>query len=245
MLSCRTRLFKMAVLVLFSLCTLTKIPAQGTYPKIEASFNVTNLTTDPFDYTVTDVRVQILQPDNSTVLLPAFFDGGTTWRVRHTPTMAGIYSVLGVTLNGSPLSVASLQPAAWTVAGPPTDAGFIRVDPSNPRRFITGNGKRFFPRGEDVAWDTGSYYVTNIFWKMGAAHENWSRVWMDHWDGKNLDWPAYGPTLPPGQLNLTVAQKWDCDCGGGGTGGRSFPDDPAASRAVFDHCGLKLGAESL
>ncbi len=209
MLSCRARLLKTAVLVLFSLSALTKIPAQGTYPKIEASFNITNLTTDPFDYTVTDVRVQILQPDNSTVLLPAFFDGGTTWRVRHTPALAGIYSVLGVTMNGSPLSVASLQPASWTIAGPPTDAGFIRVDPSNPRRFITANGKRFFPRGEDVAWDTGSYYVTNIFWKMGAAHENWSRVWMDHWDGKNLDWPAYGPTLPPGQLNLTVAQKWD------------------------------------
>jgi hypothetical protein len=195
--------------VVFSICPLTKIPAQGTYPKIEASFNITNLTTDPFDYTVTDVRVQILQPDNSTVLLPAFFDGGTTWRVRHTPTMAGIYSVLGVTLNGSPLSVASLQPASWTVAGSPTDPGFIQVDPSNPRRFITSNGKRFFPRGEDVAWDTDGYNVTNIFWKMGAAHENWSRVWMDHWDGKNLDWPASGPTLPLGQLNLTVAQKWD------------------------------------
>jgi hypothetical protein len=199
----------MAVLVLFSLCPLTKTPAQGTYPKIEASFNITNLATDPFDYTVTDVRVQILQPDNSTVFLPAFFDGGTIWRVRHTPTMAGTYTVLGVTLNGAPLSVAGLQPAAWTIAGSPTDAGFIRVDPSNPRRFITANGKRFFPRGEDVAWDAGSYSVTNIFWRMGAAHENWSRVWMDHWDGKNLDWPASGPTLPPGQLNLTVAQKWD------------------------------------
>ena len=81
------------MLVVFSIGTLTNIPAQGTYPKIEASFNITNLTTDPFDYTVTDVRVQILQPDNSTVLLPAFFDGGTTWRVRHTPTLAGVYSI--------------------------------------------------------------------------------------------------------------------------------------------------------
>ena len=209
MLSCRTRLFKMVVLVLFSLCTLTKIPAQGTYSKIEALFNITNLTTDPFDYTVTDVRVQILQPDNSTVLLPAFFDGGTTWRVRHAPTMAGVYSVSRVTMNGNSLAVSNLQPASWTVAGSPTDPGFIQVDPSNPRRFITSNGKRFFPRGEDVAWDTDGYNVTNIFWKMGAAHENWSRVWMDHWDGKNLDWPASGPTLPLGQLNLTVAQKWD------------------------------------
>src|SRR5208283_558610 len=111
------RLFKMAILAVFLLFPLTKISAQGTYAKVEASFNITNLTTDPFDYTVTDVRVQILQPDNSTVMLPAFFDGGTTWRVRHTPTMAGIYSVLGVTLNGSSLSVASLQPASWTIAG--------------------------------------------------------------------------------------------------------------------------------
>ena len=112
-------------------------------------------------------------------------------------------------MNGTSWPSAICSRRSWTVAGSPTDAGFIRVDPSNPRRFITANGKRFFPRGEDVAWDTGSYYVTNIFWKMGAAHENWSRVWMDHWDGKNLDWPASGPMLPTGQLNLAVAQKWD------------------------------------
>jgi len=203
------RLFKTAILAVLSVCAVTKISAQGTYPKIEASFNISNLTTDPFDYTVTDVRVQILQPDNSIATLPAFFDGGTTWRVRHTPTMAGVYSVTQVAMNGTPISVSNLQPTSWTVAGSPTDAGFIRVDPSNPRRFITSNGKRFFPCGEDVAWDTGAYDVTNIFWKMGAAHENWSRVWMDHWDGKNLDWPPSGPTLPLGQLNLTVAQKWD------------------------------------
>jgi len=205
--------FKMAFFALLLCCVLPRVSAQGTYSKIEASFNITSLATDPFDYTVTDVRMHILQPDNSTVSLPAFFDGGTTWRVRHTPAMAGTYGVSGITLNGSPLSVSNLQPSSWIVAGPPTDAGFIRVDPSNPRRFITSNGKRFFPRGQDVAWDVtdgqATYNVTNIFWKMGAAHENWSRVWMDHWDGKNLDWPAYGPTLPLGQLNLTVARKWD------------------------------------
>ena len=239
------RLFKTAVLVVFFLCALTKIPAQGTYTKIEASFNITNLTTDPFDYTVTDVRVQILQPDNSTVSLPAFFDGGTTWRVRHTPTMAGVYSISGVTLNGAPLSVGNLQPASWTVAGPPTDAGFIRVDPSNPRRFITGNGKRFFPRGEDVAWDQTQWHhnVTNIFWKMGAAHENWSRVWMDHWDGKNLDWPASGPTLADRPVESDGRAKMGLDFRGGGTGGHSFPDDPAASWAIFHQLWTRTGGK--
>jgi hypothetical protein len=216
----------MAVVALFLCCVLVRVSAQGTYAKIEASFNITNLTTDPFDFTATDVRARIVQPDNSTVSLPAFFDGGTTWRVRHAPAMAGTYNVSGITLNGSPLSVSGLQPGSWIVAGPPTDAGFIRVDPSNPRRFITGNGRRFFPRGEDVAWDVTdgdvTHNVTNIFWLMGAAHENWSRVWMDHWDGKNLDWPPYGPTLPLGQLNLTVAQKWDSIVAAAEQGGIHF-----------------------
>jgi hypothetical protein len=201
--------FKKAIFVLLLSCAVLRVSAQGTYSKIEASFNITNLTTDPFDYTVTDVRAQILQPDNSTVSLPAFFDGGTTWRVRHMPTMAGTYSVSGITENGSAISVSNLQPTSWQVAGPPTGTGFIRVDPNNARRFITSNGRRFFPRGEDAAWDVSPHNVTNIFWRMAAAHENWSRVWMDHWDGKNLDWPASGPTLPLGQLNLAVAQKWD------------------------------------
>src|SRR5258706_1589961 len=77
-----------------------RLPAQAdAYPKIEASFSVTNLATDPFDYTVTDIRVQITQPDSTTLSLPAFFDGGTTWRVRHTPMLAGLYQVTGTTLN--------------------------------------------------------------------------------------------------------------------------------------------------
>ena len=212
MFPCRIRLFKVVVLLLFPLCTLTKISAQGTYPKIEASFNITSLATDPFDYTVTDVRVQILQPDKSTISLPAFFDGGTTWRVRHTPTMAGTYSVSGVTLNGGTISVAGLTPSSWMVTGFPTGAGYVRVDTNNPRRFITSNGRRFFPVGENMAWSSSSANALNIFPKMGAAHETWSRVWMTHFYegsglGLNLDWPKVNNTF--GQLSLSNAQHWD------------------------------------
>ena len=212
MLPCHTRLFKMAVLVLFSLCTLTKISAQGTYPKIEASFTVNTPIADPFDYS-NDVRVLIIQPDSTTVSLPAFFDVNTTWRVRHTPTMAGVYGISNITLNGSPLSFSNLQPASWTVTGFPTSPGFVQVDPTNPRRFITSNGRRFFPVGQDVAWSSPSSDILNIFPKMGAAHETWSRVWMTHFYdngttlGLNLDWPLVNNTF--GQLSLTNAQHWD------------------------------------
>ena len=192
------------------------IHAQGTYPKIEASFTVNTPIADPFDYS-NDVRVLLVQPDTSTLSLPAFFDGGTTWRVRHSPTMAGTYSVSNITLNGSPLSFSNLSPASWTVTGFPTSPGFVRVDPVNPRRFITSNGRRFFPVGQNVAWGysnnpSADYRVTTIFPKMGAAHENWSRVWMTHfydWQGLglNLDWPKVNNTF--GQLSLNNARNWD------------------------------------
>jgi hypothetical protein len=171
---------------------------------------------DPFDYS-NDVRVLMVQPDASTISLPVFFDGGTTWRVRHTPTMAGLYSISNITLNGSPLSFSNLSPASWTVTGFPTSPGFVRVDPANPRRFITSNGRRFFPIGQNVAWGysnspSADYRVTTIFPKMGAAHENWSRVWMTHfydWQGLglNLDWPKVNNTF--GQLSLNNARNWD------------------------------------
>ena len=206
------RFFQTAMLGAFSLCALAQVSAQGTYPKIEASFNITNLTTDPFDYTVTDVRVQILQPDNSIISLPAFFDGGTIWRVRHTPMMAGVYSISNVMMNGSPLSVSNLQLTSWTVTGFPTSPGFVRVDPTDSRRFITSDGRRYFPVGENMAWSSPSANATNIFPKMGAAHENWSRVWMTHFYagnglGLNLDWPKVNNTF--GQLSLMVATNWD------------------------------------
>lgn len=196
-----------------ALLTLTLIAGSApanpgdSYPRIEASFNLPNFATDPFDYTTTDVRVQIVQPDGSSVSLPAFYDGGSTWRVRHTPLAPGPYRIAVVTLNGQPVSAANLQPTAWNVTDPATGPGFVRVDPANPRRFITDSGRRYFPVGENVAWDTSNRTnVTAIFSRMGAARENWSRVWMDHWDSKNLDWPKVGTF---GNLSLTVAQKWD------------------------------------
>src|SRR6266436_6272782 len=71
------RRFLAVFLLLAAVPAITTSTRGDSYPKIEASFSITNLATDPFDYTVTDVRVQILQPDSSTLSLPAFFDGGT------------------------------------------------------------------------------------------------------------------------------------------------------------------------
>jgi len=207
-------------LVIGALLAMSLSSWGDVYPKIEASFNILSLATDPFDYTQTDVRVQVAQPDGTTNSLPAFFDGGTTWRVRHTPALSGLYQVAGVTLNGQALTVSNLQPVSWTVSGWPASPGFVRVDPTNTNRFITSNGRRYFPLGHDVAWDvTSTTNVVGILARLGAAHENWSRIWMDDWDGKNLDWPRPGPL---GQFSLTVAQKWDAIVAAAEQGGICF-----------------------
>jgi len=186
--------------------------AGGTYSRIDASFNLPGLATDPFNYEVTDVKVDILQPDANTFTVSAFFDGGTTWRVRHMPTLPGTYSITGIRLNGTNAAYRNLTPTNWVVTGFPTGVGYVKVDPANPRRFLTSNGRRFYPVGEDMAWSSPSANALNIFPKMGAAHETWSRVWMTHfydWAGLglNLDWPKVNNTF--GQFSLTVASNWD------------------------------------
>jgi hypothetical protein len=201
-------------LLLFGCLLAAASSAQNlAYPKLESSFTVSGLSTSQavlFDYAQTDIKITITQPDLSSLVLPAFYDGGTTWRVRHTPTMAGAYQIARITLNGSPLSVSGLTPTSWNVTGFPTAPGYVRVDPQNPRRFITSNGRRYFPVGENVAWDTGGHNVTNVLTKLGAAHGNWARIWMDAWDGKNLDWNSNGSSPGAlGVLNLAVARKWD------------------------------------
>jgi hypothetical protein len=197
--------------VLYSCLASHVVLGQGAlYPKIEASFTISGISTDPvvlFDYTQTDVKVAILQPDSTTVTLPAFYDGGTTWRVRHSPAMPGIYQITGVTLNGSTISVGSLQPSSWVVSGFPTSPGFVSVDPANTNKFITSNGRRHFPLGNDVAWWTNNTQLGGIIAKLGGAHENWSRIWMMHfYDSLNLEWPKVGAL---GNFSLSVAQKWD------------------------------------
>lgn len=184
-----------------------------SYPRLDAAFNLSGVATDPFDFTATDVRVQIALPDASALSLPAFFDGGMSWRVRHTPRTAGTYQITGITLNGAPVVYTGLTVTNWTVAGPPTGPGYIRIDPTNPRCFVTDDGRRFFPAGHNVAWNPNvSNDYPRIFQRMGAARENWTRIWMTHfydWNGGglNLDWPKVGGAF--GQLNLAVARNWD------------------------------------
>ncbi|WP_157947562.1 DUF5060 domain-containing protein [Abditibacterium utsteinense] len=189
--------------------TLMKAPrAARTFSKIETSFRIAGEISDPFDFTKNDVRAAIRLPDGKILSLPAFFDGAQTWRVRHTPGAAGKYQVVAITRNGQKLPVQT-EPQSWIVDGE-TQPGFVRVDAKNPRRFALDSGARYYPFGTNAAWtggDAPDYPVW--FSRFKASGQNWSRIWMNHWDGKNLDWGNAGKSVELGQIDLGVARRWD------------------------------------
>jgi hypothetical protein len=182
---------------------------RGTYPHIETSFHLPGLKGDPFDYEEVNVQVTLRKPDGGTVDVPAFFDGDDTWRMRFTPNQPGQYAVITIKLNRQTAHEQNLEKKDWTVNGDP-QPGFVRVDKGDHSRFVFDGGARYFPLGQDQAWHSDKLpEIPDLFAKMHAAGENWTRVWMNHWDGKNLDWPAAGKPAKLGDIDLKVAKKWD------------------------------------
>ena len=98
-------------------------------------------------------------------------------------------------------------PSDWSIKSP-QNALFVRLDTRDKTRFSYSDGARYFPLGHNQAWHTdGLPDIPQLFDKMGESGENWSRVWMCHWDKENLDWPR--PAGDFGTLNLNVARRWD------------------------------------
>jgi Domain of unknown function (DUF5060) len=184
--------------------------AGGTYAKLEVAFELPQLSGNPFDFTQNDVKVTFLCPDSQRVMVPAFFDGGQTWRVRFTPVMPGKHAIVAVTLNGKEISPLNLQVRVFDVAGTP-QPGFVRIDPEDPLKFAFDDGTPYYPVGYNLGWrnENGPPLMDSLS-RMGQAGVNWTRIWMSHWDGKNLDWAQRTADQPKlGELNLATARLWD------------------------------------
>ena len=205
--------------VVLALLILTSLASAGTFGRIEAQFELPQLTGNPFDFEVNNVRVTIAAPDGKTIVLPAFFDGGTTWRVRHMPTGAGKWTIQSVTLNGKAAKPQAIEPREFDVRATPTTlpsaaAGYVRIDPKDKMRFAFDDGTPFYPLGYDLAWhhkgEPAMPPLVESLARMKAAGVNWTRIWMNVWDGKNLDWIEPTNASPKlGELDLTVAKHWD------------------------------------
>ena len=186
----------------------------GTFPVIEASFTL-RVIGNPFDFEQNDVKVAVAAPDGKSVVVPAFFDGGDTWRVRHAPAAPGQYAVKGVTLNGRPVDVGGLKTPGFDVAAAAPGRGFVRLTDSK-MNFVFDDGEPYYPVGYNLAWHhTGEPKMPPLvesIRRMGEARVNWTRIWMNHWDAKNLDWIEQPNEIAQpklGELSLPVARHWD------------------------------------
>ena len=180
----------------------------GAFPMVETSFQLPDVSGDPF---AAEIWGLVRTSDGRDVCVPAFYDGGRTWRVRYTPNTPGRHAVTileGPAGEMRPARVEEIQPAAFVVEGRP-GPGFIRRDATYAQRFVFDNGDIYYPFGMNVAWESVENFA-RIFRKMNQAGMNWSRVWVTHFQGLNPDWPRdRAVRLPLGQLDLDVARRWD------------------------------------
>lgn len=178
------------------------------YGKFEASWTLPRQTGNPFDPQDNDIQADIRGPHDLHTVVPAFWDGDR-WRVRYAPPIVGRYT-LRVLRDGKSTDTFGLAPGAFRCVAS-QDAGFVHAQPQPAPHFVLDNGLPYYPLGMDVAW-TGSDEPAypQLLRTMGGNGMNWARIWMNHWDGKNLDWAQDKANNPRrGDLLMDVARKWD------------------------------------
>ncbi len=184
--------------------------AQSVVPrdsKFEASWTIQNQIGNPFDPADNDVDVVFAGPQETKTIQPAFWDGDR-WRVRFAPPHVGTYA-LQVLRNGVKVTPADLSFKRFRCVAS-NNPGFIRRDSASARQLIFDNGQTYYPMGMDAAWLNPGQSYDATFTQMQAAGMNWARVWMNNWDGKNLEWAVNKADNPkPGTLLLDVARRWD------------------------------------
>jgi hypothetical protein len=207
LLNPRLLLGLLLLLVPFAADAQTAPPAVPRYAKFEASWTLPSQTGNPFDPADNDVDVVFAGPHGAKTVQPAFWDGDR-WRVRFAPTVVGAYT-LRVVWNGHAAAPVGLSPARFRCIAS-QNPGFVRLDPHNTQRFVFDNGQTYYPHGMDAAWLGAGQTYDDTFTPMQAAGMNWVRIWMNQWDGKNLDWAQNKADQPKlGTLLIPVARRWD------------------------------------
>lgn len=171
---------------------------------MEFRFQPGPLPGDPDDPDACDVRCLLVGPGGLRRLLPAFHDLDGVWAVRHTPERAGLWRVAEVRVGGRKPAVRLPEPQR---ADAPEPLRFVRRHPRIPTRLADDTGAAIWPIGHNLGWsgDTPRALVRQLE-AMRDAGLDWTRIWMCHWDGKNLDWPADPKT---GGIRRDAALRWD------------------------------------
>ncbi len=89
-------------------------------------------------------------PDGKTFLMPGFYAGGDTWKVRVSPTAEGQWSL--VTTSDLPALDGREDTFTCLRNQNPRVHGGLRVDPAHPHHFVFEDGTRYFLMGYECDW---------------------------------------------------------------------------------------------
>jgi len=170
--------------------------------RVEVSFELPRVQHNPFDFTANDVQATFLAPDGRERHVRRSSTAGRPGGHGCRRTRTGSWRLAKVTLNGAaqpvaaePLQVTAL-PTTASSGWRPTAAG------------SSSTTHALLSLGCNVGWGNRDHDVPYYLAKQGAAGTNWSRIWMTHFDSRNLEW-TYDDQQPLGQLSLKAAERWD------------------------------------
>jgi len=159
------------------------------YGKFEARIETSAQYENPFAPAEVDLLVHFLAPTGETHVLPAFYheeNGNPAWKVRYAPLLVGDYRYYAV------LGDERTDEHKFRCVASDRD-GFVRLSPHDYRYFQFDSGEPYFAVGHNVCW-TDDYQ--HYFKRMAEHGENFTRIWMIHWnialEWSGDDYPGLG-----------------------------------------------------
>jgi uncharacterized protein DUF4038/uncharacterized protein DUF5060/collagenase-like protein with putative collagen-binding domain len=155
--TCRLRQFMtlgiaLCILVFSASTALAADYRVGQWQAVEIALTSSVIYTDPFQDV--DVTATFTGPGNKTIIRPAFWAGGATWKVRFAPPQTGLWTM---TTSATDLKNNGLHHVTRTVQCDPYSGnldiykhGFLKVS-GNGRYFTYADGTPFFYLG-DTHW---------------------------------------------------------------------------------------------
>src|SRR5437868_2092492 len=140
---------KLNKLFLLAAGTTGLLPAVTLEQYRPHDFNLSaNLRGNPFDVRVS---AEFTGPDGTHVTVPGFYAGGTTWKIRFSPSIIGRWSM--ATVSTVPALNAQTESDIQCIRNTnPAIHGGLLVDPVNRHHFIYEDGTRYFLMGYEADW---------------------------------------------------------------------------------------------
>jgi hypothetical protein len=165
---------------------------------------------NPFDPAAVSVIGELEGPEGQHLELPGFlhqdFDrrlvggfeklpprGWTYWKVRATPTVAGVWRWRWRVTTPEGQADSPWQSVVVAEAAPGRH-GFLRVSPEDSRYLRFDDGAPYFAIGENLSWydGRGTFAYDDWFAKLAAQGVNYVRLWMPSW-AFGLEWIERAP----------------------------------------------------